>query len=613
MHGFMGNSFAERLQKVPTNCQPYPGDDRLEPYLVSSCFPVLPHKRGILTICDNERSFNSYLHLSHICQDCFLIGKWYAEQCAWQCRDPYQWETTHNWLMNDLTRDHCMGEALEKRATQLLELGAPYNEESGSDMLEDWFDVSPSIMRVNTFRILDCTCCISVDIAQDLLEEPEFNLIEWFGSQVLEIDHWDFQAILSSAEYQCWIAENKTKIKPTVTQSSSLSWPELKWTTGIILNCRGMRALSGRHQNTTKTGHPSSKNKQTSHSSVSGYWVPRRLHVINISRSAQGKKILGALLGLQLAIQGSWSKINTMTEAQFQYQGIDLTCHLDIINLNSYNIILRTLWLYQHRVCIGLNPAWIVIRQDNPDLIQQGQDTKLMVHALGVSKLSVEVARARLQQLAEPLCLDVDETDLPLFWAINHTIPLIDESKRPSKCLEVFRKQWAEKWDAYLKSGQWKITLSGNTVPMLLISKPKTSPPQLRTVVDLHEWNENTHWLTLPLPDMDSMLRQAVSKPFHSVLDLKSTYEQIRIVPEHVRQSTVTTPDGNIVSQVIQIGNCNALATYQALMNHLFLLYISQFMDVYLDDIIIYSDSVEDHIKHVSKVLDILIREKAVF
>ena len=39
--------------------------------------------------------------------------------------------------MDNLTGDHCMSEALEKRATQLLEFKAPYSEESGSDMLED--------------------------------------------------------------------------------------------------------------------------------------------------------------------------------------------------------------------------------------------------------------------------------------------------------------------------------------------------------------------------------------------------------------------------------------------------------------------------------------------
>lgn len=45
-------------------------------------------------------------------------------------------------------------------------------------------------------------------------------------------------------------------------------------------------------------------------------------------------------------------------------------------------------------------------------------------------------------------------------------------------------KKWAEKRDAYLKSGQWKITSAGNTVPMLLIPKPH-KPSELQTVFDL--------------------------------------------------------------------------------------------------------------------------------
>jgi hypothetical protein len=90
------------------------------------------------------------------------------------------------------------------------------------------------------------------------------------------------------------------------------------------------------------------------------------------------------------------------------------------------------------------------------------------------------------------------------------------------------------------------------------------------------------------------------------VIDGQDTYKQIRVIPEHVEHTTVTTPNGNMVSNVIQIGDCNAPATYQALMNHLFSPYIGRFLDVYLDDIIIYSDTLEDHISHVKLVLDIL-------
>ena len=65
-------------------------------------------------------------------------------------------------------------------------------------------------------------------------------------------------------------------------------------------------------------------------------------------------------------------------------------------------------------------------------------------------------------------------------------------------------------------------------------------------------------------------------------------------------------PDGNMMSTVIQIGDCNAPLTYQALMNYLFSNYIRQWMDVYLDDIVVYSNTLEEHVEHVRTVLDIL-------
>ena len=55
------------------------------------------------------------------------------------------------------------------------------------------------------------------------------------------------------------------------------------------------------------------------------------------------------------------------------------------------------------------------------------------------------------------------------------------------------------------------------------------------------------------------------------------------------------TPDGTMESLVKQQGDCNAGVTYQTLMNHIFASYIRVFMYVYLDDVIIFSDSVEDH------------------
>ena len=65
-----------------------------------------------------------------------------------------------------------------------------------------------------------------------------------------------------------------------------------------------------------------------------------------------------------------------------------------------------------------------------------------------------------------------------------------------------------------------------------------------------------------------------------------------------------------MVSLVMQQGDCNAVATYQSLMNYIFGPHIGVFLDVYLDNIVIYSDSLADHVKHVKIVIDILHREK---
>ena len=149
----------------------------------------------------------------------------------------------------------------------------------------------------------------------------------------------------------------------------------------------------------------------------------------------------------------------------------------------------------------------------------------------------------------------------------------------------------------------WKLYSKHNSC---LTPRKKDMPLLLRTVNDLHEHNANTYKLTSPLPDIEGMLHRAARKKYRSSMDLADAYEQIRVIPEHVDQTTMTTPDGNMVSLVIQIGDANAPATYQALMNHLFSAYIGRFMDIYLDDIFIYLDTLEEHIKHVKLIIDVL-------
>ena len=128
---------------------------------------------------------------------------------------------------------------------------------------------------------------------------------------------------------------------------------------------------------------------------------------------------------------------------------------------------------------------------------------------------------------------------------------------------------------------------------------------------DKQEQNANTHKLALPLPDIEEILCEVSKHKYRSLIDGKDAYEQIRVIPDHVPLTIFTTPDGTMESLVMQQGDCNAGATYQTLMNHIFTSYPGVFVYVYLNDIIIFSDSIKDHVDHIRIMFDILRKEKS--
>ncbi|KAJ8473319.1 hypothetical protein ONZ51_g7961 [Trametes cubensis] len=323
-------------------------------------------------------------------------------------------------------------------------------------------------------------------------------------------------------------------------------------------------------------------------------------------------------LPVQLAVQGSRAKVSCGCKAELQYQNVKETRYFDLMNLLNYDLILGTPFLTQHRMVLGFNPPKVVVGSAMAVEVPSGRSRTIASRAADVLEDELDKVRDQLRAYAAPICQDTSDAPFPPLRDINHSIPLKDPSKvlhwRPSKCPDALRPLWIEKRDAYLASGRWQMTSARNTSPMLLLKKPGTGvngvPPRLRVVCDLRERNANTVKVTSPLPDMEGILRRLARKPYRSLIDGKDAYEQIRIAPEHVERTAMTTPDGNMVSLVLQQGDCNAVATYQSLMNHIFGPYIGKFMDVYLDDIAIYSDTVADHVKHCQMVIDILKKEQ---
>jgi hypothetical protein len=321
-------------------------------------------------------------------------------------------------------------------------------------------------------------------------------------------------------------------------------------------------------------------------------------------------------LAVQLAVSGSRTMVNHCTVVNFAYQSISEQRRFEIINLDNYDLILGTPFLFQHGIALGFNPLRIAIGHPSSQNIAGDQVNFVASMMADVLHDGLDELRTQLRAEASRLCKPVEETPLPPFRNVNHRIPIIDTQKvyswRPSKCPEPLKALWNDKRERYIKSGRWRFRPGRNAAPlMILLKKPgPDGEVRIRTVIDKREANNNTVKLASQLPEIESILRNVSSHPFRTLIDGRDAYEQIRVVEEDVPHTLFNTPDGTMESLVMQLGDTNAPATYQAVMNDILGPYIGVFVDVYLDDIIIYSDSVEEHLFHCRLVIKILEKEQ---
>ena len=200
---------------------------------------------------------------------------------------------------------------------------------------------------------------------------------------------------------------------------------------------------------------------------------------------------------------------------------------------------------------------------------------------------------------------------LPPFREINHEIHLIDPDKtypfRSAKCPDHFLPQMHEKIARYEKSGWWEPGKASSSVPILCVPKKNG---KLRTPMDCRARNDNTVKDATPFPDQDRIRNDVARAKYRSKLDMSEAFEQIRVIPEHVKHTAFTTVKGTYFSHVIQQGDCNGPSTFQRLMTAIYRDHLGLFVHVYLDDIFIYSDSIEDHQRHLKIVFDVLREQK---
>ena len=136
--------------------------------------------------------------------------------------------------------------------------------------------------------------------------------------------------------------------------------------------------------------------------------------------------------------------------------------------------------------------------------------------------------------------------------------------------------------------------------PVILVSKPDGSK---RMCVDLRKVNAVTKKDSYPLPRIDECLDSLGGKTmFMSTLDLMSGYYQVEMEEQSREKTAFITPSGLYEWLRMPMGASNAPALFQRLMSHIFKTYQHRFLQIYLDDLVIYSSSFEEHLHHLELV-----------
>ena len=143
--------------------------------------------------------------------------------------------------------------------------------------------------------------------------------------------------------------------------------------------------------------------------------------------------------------------------------------------------------------------------------------------------------------------------------------------------------------------------------PILFVKKKDGT---MRMCIDYRALNRITVKNSYPLPRVDELFDRLQGARYFSKIDLRSGYHQIRIAPEDVPKTAFRTRYGHYEFLVLPFGLTNAPATFMHLMHQALRPFLDECALVFLDDILIYSKTLEEHEQHVRRVLDALREQK---
>ena len=315
----------------------------------------------------------------------------------------------------------------------------------------------------------------------------------------------------------------------------------------------------------------------------------------------------------------------------------DQVLEADLIKLEmvDYDVILGMDWLSKHYAVIDCRKKSVLFQEPGLEPFQfQGSSRKLefpVISALKALKMMqqgcagylasvVDTAKATKPQPQDiPVVrnfLDVFPEDLPGLppdREVEFNVELLPGtapiSKTPYRMAPAELKELKTQLQELLDKGFIRPSHSPWGAPVLFVKKADGS---LRLCIDYRGLNQVTIKNKYPLPRIDDLFDQLAGATVFSKIDLRSGYHQLKVRDEDIPKTAFRTRYGHYEFLVMSFGLTNAPAAFMNLMNRVFEDFLDKFIIVFIDDILIYSKTKEEHAQHLEMALTRL-REKQLY
>ena len=228
---------------------------------------------------------------------------------------------------------------------------------------------------------------------------------------------------------------------------------------------------------------------------------------------------------------------------------------------------------------------------------------------LRLSHLNTEEERSILEickKFSHVFHLDGD--NLSHTTTIEHEIPVSSQTPIFTKSYrypEVHKSEVQNQINKMLDQQIIQPSSSPWSSPLWIVPKKidSTGKQKWRVVIDYRKLNNITVGDAYPLPNISEILDQLGHSKYFTTLDLASGFHQIPISPADAAKTAFSTPNGHYQFSRMPFGLKNAPATFQRLMNNVLTGLQGLKCFVYLDDIVIFADSIETHSNKLIEIL----------